>query len=361
VQQEQLNSITFAFHCYCSRDLYFVLNSQRDWLMLPATKTKLVIYAVLCICLLTILKNLTVSAPLTYWAEKDEKFLLPQKIQVQSLPNLRDVSNELRSIVFLHIPKCGGSTVNDRIKSVFPRKWKLTDLQEQEDKPARNRNYYVHTYVGSEDPWPPNRLSKELTQEERNRIRLLTGHLAYGACQLLAQPCRYITVLREPRARLLSEVKWIQKVDKSLSNLTTSEFITEAVMDGSITRHFCPLLDNHETRVLSGDWYGNMFLEGPRQTITPCGFLRNEHAQLSIDRLADGSFQAVGTMEKLDSFFSRLNKMFAADFGFTGKALNVNKAHGKDDDITPEAEEIIQSMIKYDVMIYEAAKKLWNA
>jgi hypothetical protein len=149
-------------------------------------------------------------------------------------------------------------------------------------------------------------------------------------------------------------------VHHKLSNLTTSEFILGAVKDGSATRYFCPLLDNHETRVLSGDWYGEIFKDGPHKTITPCGFLRNEHAQLSIDRVADGSFQAVGTTEKMDSFFSKLNSMFATDFGFTGMALNVNKANKKKVDITPEAEEIIQSMIKYDVMIYEAAKKLWD-
>jgi p-aminobenzoyl-glutamate transporter AbgT len=67
-------------------------------------------------------------------------------------------------------------------------------------------------------------------------------------------------------------------------------------------------------------------------------------------------------MEKIDPFFSKLNKMFATNFRFTGKALNVNEnAHQTNDDITPEAEEIIQSMIKYDVMIYEAAKTLWDA
>ena len=53
--------------------------------------------------------------------------------------------------------------------------------------------------------------------------------------------------------------------------------------------------------------------------------------------------------------------MFDTDFGYTGKALNANKANKKKDDITPEAEDIIQSMIKYDIMVYEAAKKLWDA
>jgi hypothetical protein len=53
--------------------------------------------------------------------------------------------------------------------------------------------------------------------------------------------------------------------------------------------------------------------------------------------------------------------MFDTDFGYTGKALNANKANKKKDDITPEAEDIIQSMIKYDIIVYEAAKKLWDA
>jgi hypothetical protein len=90
----------------------------------------------------------------------------------------------------------------------------------------------------------------------------------------------------------------------SLSHLTTSEFIQEAIKDGSKTSHLCPLLDNHETRFLSGDSYGLIFGVGPCQSMTPCGFLRDEHAQLAINNLAHGSFQAVGTMEQMDLFFS---------------------------------------------------------
>jgi hypothetical protein len=48
-------------------------------------------------------------------------------------------------------------------------------------------------------------------------------------------------------------------------------------------------------------------------------------------------------MENMNTFFSRLNKMFGADFGW-GRMMR----------ITPEAEEIIQSMItNYDVMIHD--------
>lgn len=105
-----------------------------------------------------------------------------------------------------------------------------------------------------------------------------------------------------------------------------------------MTCGFCPLLDNHETRVLSGDWHGQIFGVGPRQSITQCGFLHDEHAQLAINNLANGSFQAIGVMEQMDSFFFKLNNMFDTDFGCSGKALNVNKANKKKDDITPEVE-----------------------
>jgi hypothetical protein len=109
----------------------------------------------------------------------------------QSLVDLRDVSSELQSLVFLHMPKCGGSTVRDRIVTTIAAKWNLQNLQTM--KPSLNQSYWINTWMSAE--LKPSQLISDLTQNERDRIRVLTGHVAYGACRILAQPCRYVTVL----------------------------------------------------------------------------------------------------------------------------------------------------------------------
>ena len=143
--------------------------------------TKRLLFAFVGTSLVIVLKTL-VAYPPSFFGDESE-MNLPSEHK-KSLVDLRDVSSELRSLVFLHVPKCGGSTVKDRIEKILPAKWKLRNLQKQTTIPLLNKNYWVSTYTGTNGPWQPSQLSNNLTQEERNGIRVLSGHLAYGACRL---------------------------------------------------------------------------------------------------------------------------------------------------------------------------------
>ena len=82
--------------------------------------------------------------------------------------------------MFLHIPKTGGVTLRAALRHKYP-----------------GRVITLHS------PREPARVG-ELPVEERRAARVLTGHLPYGVDRYMPQECDYITMLREPVARVVS-------------------------------------------------------------------------------------------------------------------------------------------------------------
>src|SRR5947208_10260939 len=93
------------------------------------------------------------------------------------------------ALIFLHIPKTAGTTLN-RI------------LERQ----------YSPLAIFTMDPYriraTAERL-KRLPERRRRRLRVVRGHLFYGIHESLPQGATYITLLREPVARFLSSYYFI--------------------------------------------------------------------------------------------------------------------------------------------------------
>src|SRR2546421_4420419 len=93
------------------------------------------------------------------------------------------------ALIFLHIPKTAGTTLNRIIE------WQYSPLAIFTMDPYRIRA-------------TPERL-KRLPERRRRRLRVVRGHLFYGIHEFLPQGATYITMLREPVARFLSSYYFI--------------------------------------------------------------------------------------------------------------------------------------------------------
>ena len=88
------------------------------------------------------------------------------------------------AIIFLHIPKAGGSTLNRLIELEYPL-------------------YEIYSIDPSFYKWSWEHLQR-LSKERLKRTHVFKGHMLFGLHTILPQPATYITILREPVERVLS-------------------------------------------------------------------------------------------------------------------------------------------------------------
>jgi hypothetical protein len=139
-----------------------------------------------------------------------------------------------RCLVFLHIPKTAGMTVGTSLRWNF------------------RRRETIHLKILDK---PLDEQLERIPVETRARARFLSGHMPYGAHRYLPTPCDYVTVLRDPIARVISVYKQILKDprhvlhDRVVGTRTGLEEYVESGMDEGQTH-------NSQTRQLSGKQFG---------------------------------------------------------------------------------------------------------
>jgi hypothetical protein len=94
-----------------------------------------------------------------------------------------------RNLIFIHLPKTAGTTLQAVIARQFPRD-------------------AIFTIDGSR-VWESVNQFKDLPEEERRRIRCLKGHMPFGLHQYLSRPADYITLFRDPVDRVISDYYFI--------------------------------------------------------------------------------------------------------------------------------------------------------
>jgi Sulfotransferase family len=137
-------------------------------------------------------------------------------------------------IVFLHVPKTGGQTIESPLIRNFPESERIhLDILDTRLDEAMN----------------------SIPLEIRAHARLVWGHLPYGVHLHMPQRCEYITILREPIARVVSVYKYILRTrDHVLHDRVATEDIPfEEYLESGIDEG---QTGNAQTRQLSGKQFG---------------------------------------------------------------------------------------------------------
>lgn len=132
-----------------------------------------------------------------------------------------------RHVIFLHIPKAGGST----LRTVLRRQYRERGIYEVRD----DINGDILRFCA-------------LPEAERAGIGLLMGHMGFGLHRFLPGPAVYLTLLREPVKRVLSEFRFL----KSNPYHALHGAVTEMELMDYLRSGMTGQISNGQTRLLSG-------------------------------------------------------------------------------------------------------------
>ncbi len=222
-----------------------------------------------------------------------------------------------KAVIFLHIPKTAGTTLNRIIE------WQYNPLAIFTMDPYRIRA-------------TPERLQK-LSERRRRSLRMVRGHLYYGIHEFLPQGATYFTMLREPVARFFSSYYFIQRrpLHPMHRKVTTERIGVEDFI------RLTPRRQNLQCSLIAG--IGND------------GTCDDRILDKAKENLAK-SFSVVGISERFEESLMLMAKTFDWEIPFY-ENRKVSKTRPQ---IDPGAVEMIRDHNRLDLELYEFGKGLFE-
>lgn len=224
------------------------------------------------------------------------------------------------TLIFLHIPKTGGTTLQWALKRQYGREGTFC---------VRGDLDGVAAELDALEP------------EERRRIRVIHGHMGIGLHQRLPGPARYFTMLRHPVDRVISHYYYVRRRphhhlhEPIAAGMSLQEYVETGA--GGLSKE----LDNGQTRVLAG--------EVPRAA--PLGGCTRDMLETARHNL-DTLFGGVGISERFDESLLTFRRAFDWNLPFY-VTRNVTKARPAVEEVDDATVRVIRRHNELDLELYE--------
>ena len=229
----------------------------------------------------------------------------------------RSATPEREALIFLHIPKTAGTTLNRIIESQYSP-------------------FAIYTM----DPYRIRATAerfKQLPEARRRRLRVVRGHMLYGIHQFLPQGATYITILRDPVARALSAYHFVLRrpLNPLHRQLKSERLTVEDCLRLFPERHNmqCKLIAGVKDTAINGE----RLLEMAKENLTK-------------------SFSVVGISERFEESLVLISKRF----GWKVPFYENKKVAKRRPLVEPELAELIRQQNHLDVELYDFGKKLFE-
>jgi hypothetical protein len=224
-------------------------------------------------------------------------------------------------LIFVHIPKTGGISLRETLLASYASDRVFRILHPIDDQ---------NTLAG-----------KPLA--DRARLELVEGHMYYGVHELIPRPCTYITILREPVARIRSFYSYVRRNDwHHLYARIQHERLSLA---DCIRVGLTVELDNFMTRALTG--LHNIHV--PFGGVTEAMF---HEARAHLDSCA-----VVGTTDRLPLMYAMLARVLGLPAA-TPPHLNSSTPEELGADPDDELRAQIAEHNRFDHLLYEHARAI---
>ncbi len=216
-----------------------------------------------------------------------------------------------KKILFFHIYKCGGSTIDKYLRSNY-KPCNIFSLKEPYDA---HIEYFA-----------------SLSNTERNGYDLITGHYSNCVIKFLDFNILKAVLFRDPVERTLSEYYFLSREPNSKANITNKSLY-------DFIRH-------------SNNFYINYFSsEEERQTLP-------DHDLVSVCFLnIKNTFDVVGITEQLSAFATKLQATASLPFAYGGNRENVTYNRRKATEIDVEIIDLAKKRLALDIQLYNRIKQ----
>ena len=224
------------------------------------------------------------------------------------------------TVLFLHLQKAAGNSLRYVLERQYPPQ------------------LVFQVYKGA------NRTIEAMPQERRFAFRLVVGHFDFGFHRFFKPPFCYLTMLRDPVERVISNYFWTLQNERHAYHdqvLAKSRNIAEYLESG-----IDPVVDNGMTKMLSGKTaaFGH----------TPPEFL--ELAERNLERF----FPVVGLAERFDESVLLMRDTFGWGNVFYVRRNVTQRAPGRGS-ISVDNIQAIEQRNALDMLLYQHAKHRFEA
>jgi hypothetical protein len=227
------------------------------------------------------------------------------------------------AVIFIHIPKCGGTT--------------LSRIVESEYDPLRIFSIHPVFFL-----WSYRRLMR-WPAERLRRMQAFQGHMPFGIHRRLPQPASYFTFLRDPVERVVSAYYFARNYRLHPKHAQMCRLTLEQYVQTSPNHNVqCKLLSS---RRFVGNYHG--------------GDCDGDTLKSAQDNIAS-HFSLVGLTGRFDESLALLKIIFGWNVARYERS-NVTKRRLQKSDLPPSTLELIAERNKYDLALYEEAIPVFNA
>ena len=232
---------------------------------------------------------------------------------------MTQADRDSEAVIFLHLPKAAGSTLNRLIEWEYPL-FKMYSI----------------------DPvffeWSWNHLH-QLSKERLKRTRMFKGHMLFGLHAILPQPATYITVVREPVDRVISSFYFMRNYKLhplywkfKRENWTLEDFVRRSPRE------------NVQCKIIAGAEYAK-----------PCTAEICERAKENLLQY----FSVVGLFEHFEESLALMKLRFGWKLQ-RYSSFNVTRARPRKAEVAQSTLDLIQEKNAFDMSLYDCAANIFR-